>query len=74
MSWYKTYRICQTIHKIAKKYAQVPRPNLIGEYSQYMGGTDLMDEIISTYRTVVWSKKLWWFVFTWLIDAALNNA
>ncbi|VEN58331.1 unnamed protein product [Callosobruchus maculatus] len=61
-------------NKSEKKYVQVPRPNLIGEYNRYMSGMDLMDENISTYRIGVRSKKWWWCIFTWLIDASINNA
>nr|CAH7717546.1 unnamed protein product [Callosobruchus chinensis] len=60
--------------KSEKKYVQVRRPHLIGEYNRYMGGTDLMDENISTYQIGIRSKKWWWCIFTWLIDACISNA
>lgn len=57
-----------------KKYISVDRPALIGRYNTNMGGTDLMDEGISTYRISIRSKKWWWSIFTWLIDAAIFNS
>uniref|UniRef100_A0A6P7GSQ4 PiggyBac transposable element-derived protein 2-like n=1 Tax=Diabrotica virgifera virgifera TaxID=50390 RepID=A0A6P7GSQ4_DIAVI len=39
-----------------------------------MGGTDLMDSNISCYRVGIRSKKWYWPIFTYLIDAALQNA
>lgn len=60
--------------KAEKKYVNVPRPDLIGRYNSNMGGTDLMDENINTYRIDIRSKKWWWCIFTWCLDAAISNA
>lgn len=60
--------------KAEKKFITVPRPFLIGQYNSSMGGTDLMDEGISSYRIAVRSKKWWWSIFTWLLDAAIFNS
>lgn len=57
-----------------KKKISVLRPLIIGEYNKYMGGTDLMDQNISTYRIGIRGKKWWWPIFTWLIDVCVNNA
>ncbi|KAL4125910.1 hypothetical protein QTP88_010147 [Uroleucon formosanum] len=57
-----------------KKKISVPRPYMIGEYNKYMGGTDLMDQNIATYRISIRGKKWWWPIFTWLIDVSVNNA
>lgn len=57
-----------------KKTIQVPRPLAIGRYNASMGGTDLMDENISRHRVGIRGKKWWWNLFTWLLDAALQNA
>ncbi|KAI4458697.1 transposase is4 [Holotrichia oblita] len=51
------------------KMITVSRPNMVGKYNSHMGGTDLMDENISRYRIGIRSKKWWWPIFTWLIDA-----
>ncbi|KAJ8913987.1 hypothetical protein NQ315_008979 [Exocentrus adspersus] len=52
----------------------VTRPNVIGTYNSHMGGTDLMDENISRYRIGVRGKKWWWCLFTWMLDACMQNA
>ncbi|KAJ8959938.1 hypothetical protein NQ314_006141 [Rhamnusium bicolor] len=40
-----------------KKIIQVPRPNLIGLYNNFMGGTDQMDGNLGRYRISIRSKK-----------------
>jgi hypothetical protein len=40
-----------------KQHIQVPRPNIIGKYSQSMGGNDQMDENTSQYRIAVKGKN-----------------
>lgn len=60
--------------RVHKKKVKVPRPHLIGVYNQHMGGTDLMDAHINNYRIGIRGKKWWWPIFTWLIDATINNA
>ncbi|KAH0815260.1 hypothetical protein GEV33_007531 [Tenebrio molitor] len=57
-----------------KQHIQVPRPNIIGKYSQSMGGNDQMDENTSQYRIAVKGKKWWWCLFTWIIDVCAHNA
>lgn len=39
-----------------------------------MGGVDRMDQNVSNYRISVRKKKWWWSIFTWTIDAAIQNA
>ncbi|XP_048006721.1 piggyBac transposable element-derived protein 3-like [Leguminivora glycinivorella] len=57
-----------------KKKIQVPRPAVFTNYNRYMGGTDLMDQNINTYRIGIRGKKWWWPIFTYLIDASICNA
>lgn len=39
-----------------------------------MGRTDIMDNNISCYRIGIHSKKLYWPIFTYLLDVAIQNA
>ena len=39
-----------------------------------MGGTDQMDQNINNYRISIRGKKWWWPIFTWFVDAAIQNA
>nr|XP_023020600.1 piggyBac transposable element-derived protein 3-like [Leptinotarsa decemlineata] len=57
-----------------KKVIEVSRPNLIGQYDNFMGGTDQMDENLGRYRISIRGKKWWWCIFTWMIDVAIINA
>ncbi|KAJ8953437.1 hypothetical protein NQ318_023556 [Aromia moschata] len=57
-----------------KRNILVDRPYCVAKYNQNMDGTELMDECISSYRVGVRSKKWYWNIFTWLLDAAINNA
>lgn len=59
---------------LEKKIVQVSRPSAIGNYNEYMGFTDLMDENIAQYRISLRSKKWWWCLFTWMLDLAMHNA
>ncbi|KAJ2937338.1 hypothetical protein O0L34_g19219 [Tuta absoluta] len=57
-----------------KKKTQVPRPSIFTNYNRYMGGTDLMDQNVNTYRIGFRGKKWWWSIFTYLIDVTICNA
>ncbi|KAB0805367.1 hypothetical protein PPYR_02337, partial [Photinus pyralis] len=57
-----------------KKNNQIQIPCVIGKYNSAMEGTDLMDENISRYRIGLRGKKWWWCLFTWLVDATIQNA
>ncbi|KAI5692527.1 hypothetical protein M8J75_014971 [Diaphorina citri] len=59
---------------VEKKSIQIKIPNMIHEYNKYMGGTDLMDENINRHRIAIRSKKWWWAIFSWTVDASIQNA
>lgn len=66
---------------MAKRYSKpqgrvivVPRPNSIEMYNTYMGGTDRMDQNVAAYRIRIRLHKWWWCIFTWCLDAAIQNA
>lgn len=58
----------------ARKKIVVPRPCSVTEYNKYMCGVDRFDQNISLYRIKCRGKKWWSCIFTWLIDACLQNA
>ena len=43
---------------------QVKQPDLIRQYNVGMGGVDLMDRLLSTYRPSIRGKKWYWPLFT----------
>lgn len=57
-----------------KRFVNVERPNAIGDYNRHMGGTDLGDQNINRHRINIRGKKWWWGIFTWLLDASVQNA
>ncbi|XP_068233365.1 piggyBac transposable element-derived protein 2-like [Palaemon carinicauda] len=56
-----------------KKKISVSRPYLIGDYNRHMGGTDRMDQNINCYRISIRMKKWWCPIFSWVIDATIQN-
>ena len=40
-----------------KLYVEIERPEVINLYNKSMGGVDKIDQLISTYRTFIKSKK-----------------
>ncbi|XP_040580363.1 piggyBac transposable element-derived protein 2-like [Lepeophtheirus salmonis] len=60
--------------KVFKKHIQVKIPHVIKQYNEYMGGTDRMDQNINAYRIGIKGGKWWGPIFTWLVDAAVQNA
>ncbi|CAF1619795.1 unnamed protein product [Adineta ricciae] len=56
-----------------KKHIEVPRPNVIKSYNQFMGGVDLHDMLISLYRINVRSQKYYIKIIFHLIDLSIVN-
>ncbi|KAF0313958.1 PiggyBac transposable element-derived protein 3 [Amphibalanus amphitrite] len=50
---------------------QMPRP--LHAYNTHMGGVDLFDQCVALYRSTIRSKKWWWPLFQWGVDAARTN-
>ena len=49
-------------------------PNSFKEYNANMGGVDLFDQFVSTYRVRIRSKKWWWPFFACSTNATAVNA
>ena len=60
--------------KSAKKRVDVPMPKPIEDYNKQIGGADLFDQFLSTYRVRIRSKKWWWPFFAWAVNASMANA
>ena len=60
--------------KAEKKRIAVDQPHSLVKYNASMGGTDLMDQRIASYRTQIRSRKWWYTLFRWGLDAAICNA
>ena len=57
-----------------KKIIEVDYPNVVKSYNQNMGGTDQLNQDTNRLRVGIRSKKWWWGIFTWLLDASITNA
>lgn len=57
-----------------KKHISLKQPKLISNYNTHMGGVDLLDNFIASYRIQIKGKKWWWPIFSNFIDAAKVNA
>ena len=53
---------------------QVDQPFMVSQYNHFMGSVDRMDQNIDNYRMGARSKKWWWPVFAFTVDASLHNA
>ncbi|KAK9700380.1 Transposase IS4 [Popillia japonica] len=60
--------------KIQKGKIDMNQPHLFQSYNKGMGGVDLLDQSVSTYRIAIRSKKWWWPLFTHMINLAMTNA
>ncbi|XP_068240322.1 piggyBac transposable element-derived protein 3-like [Palaemon carinicauda] len=60
--------------KLEKKHIEVDMPNSIQVYNKQMGGVDIFDQQVSAYRIRIRSKKWWWPIFAWSINAQVVNS
>ncbi|KAK3881154.1 hypothetical protein Pcinc_014380 [Petrolisthes cinctipes] len=66
----KTKRWCKT----EKKHVEIDMPHSVKVYNQNMGGVDIFDQQVSAYRIRMRSKKWWWPIFAWSVNAQVINA
>lgn len=69
--------------RIEKKRVDIPQPALIQRYNEGMGGVDLLDRLLGSYRPQLRSKKWWWNLFSnalnmgvvasWLIHCEIHK-
>lgn len=57
-----------------KRYIEVQRPNIVGQYNQHMGGIDLNDFLVALYRTSLGTKRYYIRIFFHFIDVAVVNS
>ncbi|XP_065313258.1 piggyBac transposable element-derived protein 3-like [Gordionus sp. m RMFG-2023] len=72
-----TISLLSNVSRYSKKISskiKIPQPNMVTAYNKHMGGVDLCDNLISTYRIKIRGKKWWWPIFTNFIDVALVNS
>ncbi|KAL1480237.1 hypothetical protein MTO96_051205 [Rhipicephalus appendiculatus] len=67
----------------SNKKVDIPQPHLIKKYNEGMGGVDVMDRLLGSYRPRLRSKKWWWNLFSnglnmaviagWLVHCELHK-
>ncbi|KAL3248169.1 hypothetical protein MRX96_056582 [Rhipicephalus microplus] len=67
----------------SNKKVDIPQPHLIKKYNEGMGGVDVMDRLLGSYRPKLRSKKWWWNLFSnglnmavvaaWLLHCELHK-
>lgn len=51
----------------------IQQPNAINAYNTNMGGVDRADQNVAYYRVSMRTKKWWWPLFIWVLDAVIQN-
>ena len=57
-----------------KGKVSVDQPKVISEYNKGMGGVDLLDMLLGSYRPNLRSKKWWWPLFANALNIAVVAA
>ena len=57
-----------------KKTVNVPTPDSVTQYNLSMGGVDIMDMMVSKYRTKYRRHKGYWPIFAWSINLQVVQA
>lgn len=65
---------CSRFCRKQRKRINVNQPHVVRCYNKYMGGVDLMDKNVNCYRVGIRGRKWYFPIFTWMIDAAVQNA
>nr|CAH7765175.1 unnamed protein product [Callosobruchus chinensis] len=61
-------------NKNKKDKIEIPCPNIVKQYNRHMGGVDLMDMLVSLYRTRLKSRRWYLSIFAQMVDLCINNA
>ena len=57
-----------------RNHIEIDMPDSVRAYNHTMGGVDLFDQQVSCYRIRIRSKKWWWPIFAWSVNAQVTNA
>ena len=77
--------VLQAIRRVkGNSNVSVHQPFIVRQYNMWMGGVDLMDRLLSSYRPMIRGTKWWWPLFlnalnvsivaAWRIHCAVNDA
>lgn len=65
---------CSRFSRSEKKNIQIKQPKVIQLYNKHMGGVDVLDQSINSYRIAFRIRKWYWSIFSWLLDLACVNS
>ena len=57
------FHSCSRYSVSQRKKVSIQQPNLIRNYNMNMGGVDVYDKLLSSYRPTIRGKKWWWNLF-----------
>ncbi|KRY07850.1 PiggyBac transposable element-derived protein 3 [Trichinella patagoniensis] len=57
-----------------KKHVKIRMPEILRRYNTSMGGVDISDKLLSSYRPRLKSKKFWWNLFSNALNLAAVSA
>jgi DNA excision repair protein ERCC-6 len=65
---------CKRFDRVKRTSVQIPIPDMVKAYNEFMGGVDLLDAMVAVYR-VLYRIKKWWFCFyAWSLSVSAVNA
>lgn len=64
---------CNRYSRTEKKVLSVEVPGPIARYNSNMGGVDIADQFLASYRCRIRSKKWWWPFFAWAVDVCCTQ-
>ena len=50
--------------RVGRQIERVKQPMVVAQYNRGMGGVDVMDKLLGSYRPTIRGKKWWWPLFT----------
>ena len=64
---------CKRYSRSEQCYLEIPQPNVVRRYNEFMGGVDLLNRLIACYRSKHRTKKWPVRVFEHFMDSAVVN-
>lgn len=65
---------CKRFDRVKRASVQVPIPDMIRAYNEFMGGVDLLDAMVAVYRVLFRIKKWWFCFYAWSLSVSAVNA
>ena len=73
-NWLNHDPIQSARRRVGRNIVNVPQPHVIRRYNDGMGGVDLLDRLLSSYRPTIKAKKWWWPLFLNVVNMSVVAA